>query len=58
MKGIQAAYGFLGAFLGGAALGYLFDRWLHTSPWGLIVGTVFGFAGGLYALYNALMPKE
>lgn len=58
MKGIQAAYGFLGAFLGGAALGYFADRWLHSSPWGLVVGILFGFAGGLYSLYVALMPKE
>jgi len=58
MKGIQAAYGFLGSLLGGALLGYLADRALHSGPWGLLLGIAFGFAGGLYTLYQALQKQD
>lgn len=27
----------IGGLVGGALLGWLFDRWLGTSPWGLLV---------------------
>jgi len=30
----------------GAALGWAVDRWLGTSPWGLIVLLLLGFAAG------------
>lgn len=58
MKGIQAAYGFIGALLGGAFIGYLVDRWLGSAPWGLLIGTLLGFGGGLYSLYTALQRQE
>lgn len=29
-------------------LGYLLDRWLHTSPWLMVAGIVVGSAVGLY----------
>lgn len=54
MKGISAAYGFLGGFLGGVVIGYLVDRFLGTTPWGIVGGTVFGFFQGLYSLYRNL----
>jgi len=31
----------------GVGLGYAFDRWLGTQPWGLLVGMGFGFAAGI-----------
>jgi ATP synthase protein I len=31
----------------GAGLGWLIDRWLGISPWGLIVFLLFGFAAGV-----------
>jgi F0F1-type ATP synthase assembly protein I len=34
-------------------LGQLADRWLGTSPWGLIAGAFVGFAAGFYAIYRA-----
>lgn len=58
MKGFSAAYGFLGALLGGAALGYLVDAWLGSQPWGLVLGILLGFGSGLYALYVALARTE
>jgi ATP synthase protein I len=29
-------------------LGWLLDRWLHTSPWLMVAGIVLGSALGLY----------
>ena len=31
----------------GAGLGWLIDRWLGISPWGLIVFLLLGFAAGV-----------
>ena len=35
------------AILDGAGLGFGVDTWLHTGPWGLIVGLTAGFAAGV-----------
>ncbi len=37
----------------GALLGWLFDRWLGTSPWGLIVFLLLGFAAGVLNVMRA-----
>ena len=52
---MSAAYGLLGSMIAGSAIGYGVDYFLHTSPWGLILGSLFGFAAGLYGVYQALM---
>jgi ATP synthase protein I len=31
----------------GAGIGWLIDRWLGVSPWGLIVFLLLGFAAGV-----------
>lgn len=33
-----------------AALGYAFDRWQGTTPWGVLVGSLVAIVGGLYKL--------
>jgi F0F1-type ATP synthase assembly protein I len=44
---ILASYALIGAIILFGGLGYVVDRWAHTSPWflmaGLLVGIVFGF---------------
>ena len=35
------------AVLVGALLGYGADHFLHTEPWGLVLGLGFGFAAGV-----------
>jgi ATP synthase protein I len=46
LSGQAGAFRFLGevigGVLGGLGLGWLFDRFAHTSPWGLIGGTLIG----------------
>ncbi|KJS17634.1 MAG: ATP synthase subunit I [Hoeflea sp. BRH_c9] len=38
---------FIAGVIVGALLGYLFDRFLGTSPWGLIVFLLLGFCAGV-----------
>lgn len=35
------------AVLVGALLGFGLDHWLHTKPWGLIIGLGLGFVAGV-----------
>lgn len=45
VRGVQlSALGleFAGSVLGGLVLGYYLDRWLGTSPWLMLVGTLGG----------------
>ncbi len=37
----------------GALIGWLLDRWLGISPWGLIVFLLFGFAAGVLNVMRA-----
>jgi ATP synthase protein I len=37
----------------GALIGWLIDRWLGISPWGLIVFLLFGFAAGVLNVMRA-----
>lgn len=37
----------------GALIGWLLDRWLGISPWGLIVFLLFGFAAGILNVMRA-----
>lgn len=38
---------FIAGVIVGALLGYVFDRFLGTSPWGLIVFLILGFCAGV-----------
>jgi ATP synthase protein I len=37
----------------GAAVGWLIDRWVGTSPWGMIVFLLLGFAAGVLNVMRA-----
>ena len=41
-----------------AIVGYYVDEWLSTTPWIMIAGAVFGFAGSLIHLFAILRQKE
>jgi len=52
-KAARAYQGALEAVLcvpAGLVLGYGFDRWLDTSPWGVLVGIGVGMAGFVVAV--------
>jgi ATP synthase protein I len=44
---------FIAGVLAGFGLGWLFDRWLGTSPWGLIAFLLLGFGAGIYNVMRA-----
>jgi ATP synthase protein I len=46
-RGLRLSAEFVAGILVGAGLGWLLDRWLGTSPWGLMVLLMLGFAAGV-----------
>jgi ATP synthase protein I len=46
-RGFRLSSELIGGVLLGAGLGWLLDRWLGISPWGLIVFVLLGFAAGV-----------
>ncbi len=51
--GLRYGSEFAGGVLAGAGLGYLADRFLGWTPWGLLVGVTFGFAAGTLNVVRA-----
>ena len=52
-RGFRQSSEMVGGVLVGAGLGWLLDRWLGTSPWGLIVFLLLGFAAGILNVMRA-----
>ena len=46
-RGMRIGTEFIAAILVGAGLGYLIDLGLGTSPWGLLILLMVGFAAGI-----------
>jgi ATP synthase protein I len=58
-KAYKAATDFIAALVVGVFLGYWIDRWLHTTPIGIIVFMLLGFGAGFMNLYRSQMgPKK
>lgn len=59
-------YAYLGLMLPssiivGVGLGYLVDRWLHTDPWGKLIGFLLGVVAGTWNFikdYQRLTRKK
>jgi len=47
-KGFRLSSELVAGVVVGAGLGWLIDRWLGISPWGLIVFVLLGFAAGVF----------
>ena len=58
--GLRLSSELVAGVLGGAALGWGFDRLLSTSPWGLIVFLLLGFIAGVINVMRAagVMAKQ
>jgi ATP synthase protein I len=52
-RGFRLSTELVAGVLVGAALGWLLDRWLGISPWGLIVFLLVGFAAGVLNVMRA-----
>ena len=48
-----ASYTLIGAIVLLGGLGYGFDAWRGTSPWGVFAGLMFGVVVGFYELIKA-----
>ncbi|ODT47533.1 MAG: hypothetical protein BGO80_15020 [Devosia sp. 63-57] len=46
-RGLRIGTEFIAAVLVGAGIGYLIDFGLGTSPWGLLILLLMGFAAGI-----------
>ena len=42
----------------GAALGWAFDKWLGTGPWGLIIFLFLGFGAGVANIFRFALGME
>ena len=52
-RGFRLSSEMVGGVLVGAGLGWLLDRWLGTTPWGLILFLLLGFAAGILNVMRA-----
>ena len=48
-EGYRLLAGLLGGVLGGVGFGWLFDRFAHTAPWGIVVGLSLGAGVSVYS---------
>ena len=48
-EGYRLLAGLLGGVLGGVGFGWLFDRFVHTAPWGVVVGLSLGAGVSVYS---------
>jgi ATP synthase protein I len=52
-RGLRLSAEFVAGILVGAGIGWLLDRGLGTSPWGMIVFLLLGFAAGVLNVMRA-----
>jgi ATP synthase protein I len=52
-RGFRLSTELVAGILVGASIGWLLDRWLGISPWGLIVFLLLGFAAGVLNVMRA-----
>jgi len=52
-RGLRLSSELIGGVLAGAAIGWLLDRWLGLSGWGMIVFLLLGFAAGILNVIRA-----
>jgi ATP synthase protein I len=51
---LELPFTFVGAIVVGGAIGFFIDRWLHTSPWLMLVFGGLGFYAGIREVIRRL----
>jgi ATP synthase protein I len=54
---MELPFTLVGAVVAGGLLGYFLDKWLHTSPWLLVVFGGLGFVAGVREVIRRLPAK-
>jgi ATP synthase protein I len=54
---LRASTDMVSALIIGCGLGWTFDHFEGTFPWGIIVGFLFGTVAGLLTIYKTLLKK-
>ena len=57
-KGLRLSSELVAGVVVGAGLGLLTDHWLGSSPWGLIVFLLLGFAAGLLNVVRSVTAQD
>jgi ATP synthase protein I len=52
-----ASYTLVGGILVLGGLGYAFDKWQGSAPWGVLIGLVLGIIVGFYDLVKTAWPR-
>ena len=52
------AFEFSGTIAGGAFVGWLVDRWLGSTPWGILTCTLLAVVGGFIRLITLVRRFE
>lgn len=52
------AFEFSGTIAGGAVVGWLLDRWLGSTPWGVLTCTLLAVVGGFIRLITLVRRFE
>lgn len=52
-----ASYTLIGAIIVLGAVGYAFDSWRNTAPWGLVIGLMLGVVVGMWELAKTVWHK-
>jgi len=52
-----ASYTLIGAIILLGGLGFIFDLWQATAPWGVTVGLMLGMVVGFYELVKTVWTK-
>jgi ATP synthase protein I len=56
--GLRVGLELVCALLVGVGIGWLLDRWLHTSPVLLVVFSLFGWAAGVLNVWRLMGPRR
>jgi F0F1-type ATP synthase assembly protein I len=54
----ELPFTFVGAIAVGGLIGYYLDKWLHTTPWLMVVFGAFGFVAGVREIARRMGPGK